>query len=600
MVLAIAGYLAVAVVVWWHMWALGLGHSIAANGWGDPDQDVWYLAWVPHALGNGLNPFISRAMFAPNGINLVVNTSVLLPAFVLSPVTVIFGPIVSFNVAVVLAPVANATALFLVLRRWAPFAGGRWLAGLFYGFMSGHLHMTVLVFPPIALGLLDDLLIRQRGNPVFKGSLLGLALAAQFLTGQEVLAMILMLTAVGVILLAIRFRALARQRWRRAAAGLVTAAAVMGVLLAYPLYLLLAGPRRFAGTVFKIPYGYVIWLKALLWPIGGSPPHTWPSYVGIPLLVLVALGCWKIRGALRFAAVMALVALVFAMGGTIHWTPTSDSHIPLPDKIYSHWPLLKNLLPVRFAVMIDMFVAMVLAIVLDRSRYWLFKASAPPGPPADGSPGAPETVAPIEPVLPTTSRRYRGPLPVVPPPRRAAAAYAGAAVMCLGVVALVSPGIGAPIPFPSRAISIPAVFRSPALTHLPSGTVMLGFPIPDGFYTDPLVWQAAEAMPYNLVAGYGFIPGPGPAPIGSLTRGAAVTAYEDAQVGLLPSVPDPATVVAVRSELRSWGVSVVVEYKGYRQLDQPEQLAELIDAVTGRQPAIVDGAFVWHLPAMLP
>jgi hypothetical protein len=129
---------------------------------------------------------------------------------------------------------------------------------------------------------------------------------------------------------------------------------------------------------------------------------------------------------------------------------------------------------------------------------------------------------------------------------------------------------------------------------------MLGFPIPDGFYTDPLVWQAAEAMPYNLVAGYGFIPGPGPAPIGSLTRGAAVTAYEDAQVGLLPSVPDPATVVAVRSELRSWGVSVVVEYKGYRQLDQPEQLAELIDAVTGRQPAIVDGAFVWHLPAMLP
>ncbi len=311
--LAVLSYFAVAALIWWHMWALGIGHSVASAGYGDPDQDVWFLAWVPHALGNGLNPFYSTAMFAPKGINLVINTSILLPAFVMSPVTVLFGPIVSFNVAAMLAPAADAAALFIVLKRWAPFVGGRWLAGLFYGFSpfvlndmsAGHLHMTVLVLPPIALALFDDLLIREKGNPVSKGALFGLVFAAQFLTGQEVLAMMMMLAACAVVLLAIRYPRLARQRWRRATVGLGCAAIVFVVLLAYPIYLLLAGPGRFTGSDFPIPYGFVIWLKAWLWPIGGSPPRIWPAYAGIPIIAIAAIGCWRIRsGALRFACVM--------------------------------------------------------------------------------------------------------------------------------------------------------------------------------------------------------------------------------------------------------------------------------------------------------
>jgi len=425
----------------------------------------------------------------------------------------------------------------------------------------GHLHLTLIVFPPIALVLLDDLVVRRQGNPAWKGVLIGAVFAAQFLTGQELFAIMVMLTIPGVAILALRHPGEVRGRWRRVLVGGAVATAVGGAVLAFPIYELLAGPRRFPGTVFPVPYGFVIWLKAWLWPIAVWPHHIWPAYVGIPLVLLLIVGCRLIRsGALRFSAAMAGVALIYALGGAIHWTPTESSHIPLPDAIFSHWPLLKNLLPIRFALMVDLFMALGLAIVLDHVHEALLARGG------------------------------------VRRPRAALLATAGATG--LGLVALISPILGARIPFATRTITVPAVFRSPALTHLPAGTVVLGFPIPNGFHTDPLVWQAAEHMPYDLVAGYGFIPGPGTAPIGSLPASPAVTVYEDAQVGLLPPTPVPSEVAGVRHDLERWHVSLVVEYTGYTQLDQPTQLAAVIDAATGVRPERVDGAYLWRLPPL--
>jgi hypothetical protein len=596
-VAAAVAYFAVAAVVWWHLFPLGLAHGISATEFGDPEQDVWFLAWVPHALGSGLNPFVSHAMFAPKGINLVINTSILLPSLVMSPITELFGPVVSFNVAVLLAPVLSSLVAFVVFRRWAPFTPGRWLAGLFYGFSPfvlndlvwGHLHLTIIVFPPIALVLLDDLLVRPRGNPAVKGALIGVVFAAQFLTGQEVFAMMIMLTLPGVAILAIRHHGQVRERLRRAAVGATSAAVVGGVLLAFPFYELLAGPRRFPGTVFPVPYGFVIWLKAWLWPIGLWPERVWPAYVGIPLLLVIAVSCRVIRsGVLRFATAMAGMSLIYALGGAIHWTPVESTHIPLPDAIFSHWPLLKNLLPIRFALMVDLFMALGLAVVLDRVHGSLLARWSPAVPSGEEQPA---TDLPHGGGVGRAGAAHRR---RSPRPRAALPATLGA--VGLGVIALISPALGSRIPFATRTITVPAVFRSAALTHLPAGTILLGFPILNGFKSDPLVWQAVEHMPYDLVAGYGFIPGPGDKAIGSLSPSPVLNVYGDAQVGLLPPTPVPSEIAGVRSNLESWHVSVIVEYKGYTQLEQPAQLAAVIDAATGVKPEMIDGAYVWRLP----
>src|SRR3954449_3428409 len=42
----------------------------------DPEIFVWSFAWWQHALATGQNPFVTHAVYAPDGINLAWATSV--------------------------------------------------------------------------------------------------------------------------------------------------------------------------------------------------------------------------------------------------------------------------------------------------------------------------------------------------------------------------------------------------------------------------------------------------------------------------------------------------------------------------------------------
>src|SRR5215210_1426302 len=70
----------------------------------DAEIFVWSFAWWPHAILDGTNPFFSRVVYAPTGVNLAWVTSVPALAVAFSPVTLLFGPSVSYNFAAVLLP----------------------------------------------------------------------------------------------------------------------------------------------------------------------------------------------------------------------------------------------------------------------------------------------------------------------------------------------------------------------------------------------------------------------------------------------------------------------------------------------------------------
>src|ERR1022692_2431372 len=52
-----------------------LGSHIIAADQLDSSADIWFLAWWPHALLHGSNPFVTHAMFYPEGYNLTWATS---------------------------------------------------------------------------------------------------------------------------------------------------------------------------------------------------------------------------------------------------------------------------------------------------------------------------------------------------------------------------------------------------------------------------------------------------------------------------------------------------------------------------------------------
>ena len=168
--------------------------STQVGVFGDADEYTWFLGWVPYAIGHGLNPLGSTFVNFPHGVNLMWNTSLLLPSFLISPVTVIFGAAFSYNVLATAAISFSTTFAYMAFRRWtSPFPS---LAGaLIFGFSSyimsqsvGHLAQTFVMSAPLLLIVLDRLLVVQTSKPWVDGLMLGGLAWAQLLTGEEILA----------------------------------------------------------------------------------------------------------------------------------------------------------------------------------------------------------------------------------------------------------------------------------------------------------------------------------------------------------------------------------------------------------------------------
>lgn len=139
----------------------------------DPSVMMWSMVWWPHAIAHRVNPFITHAIWAPPGYNLTWATSIPAPALLFAPVTVTFGPVISYNLAALLAPAASGWAAFLLCRHLTRNLGGAFIGGLIYGFspyevghvLGGHLSLTFILIPPFCiltvLLLIEDAITRR-------------------------------------------------------------------------------------------------------------------------------------------------------------------------------------------------------------------------------------------------------------------------------------------------------------------------------------------------------------------------------------------------------------------------------------------------------
>ena len=184
-------------------------------------------------------------------------TSVMGLSVPLVPVTWIWGPVASFNVASTLTPaLCTAFSAFVVLRRWAPWTPAAFVGGLFYGFSPfvlsslpyGHLNLAAFMLLPPILAVLDEILIRQGHSAVWSGVVLGLFIFAQFFLSSELLAIVAVVAVIAVVALVAAGVLLSdpaelRRRAPHAAKGLGVGLAVGAVLLAWPAWFALDGPR---------------------------------------------------------------------------------------------------------------------------------------------------------------------------------------------------------------------------------------------------------------------------------------------------------------------------------------------------------------------
>lgn len=613
---AALAYLVVGVALWWHVWTSD-PTTVTTCGCGDASLFTWFLAWPAWALAHGHSLLWSRALFHPQGVNLLANTSELAFGVPLAPVTWLWGPVATLNVALTLSPVLTALTCFVLLRRWVSSGLLAFVGGLAYGFSpftvaklsESHLMDSTLFVLPLIVLALDELLAGSRLRPVTVGVLLGLLAAVQFFLGTELLVITAMGIGAGLVLVLAwsfaRARDLVRQRWRRVTVGLATAAATGLLLLAYPGWFALAGPSHFSGVIWpqilprfggarlgSFVHATSVPMKTIaLSRIGGGYQGSVissPSYLGWPLLAVVAVGLVVFRRTWRLWLAVGVGTVCAALTIEVRGQPLA------PWNLFGRLPVLEDVIPNRFMAVVSLCAIVAVTLTADRVGSWVSRRLA-------GWPSVTESDVPVRRELPATpssdgaprhggsglaARRGRWP-----------ARFAGAFVS-LAVAAVAFVPIAAQVvpytPLTGVRVAIPRWFAHPQQGAGP-GDVILAIPAPFTLEQGAMTWQAVGGFRYALVGGGG--PGSVPARSGRAGPGVALLQHV-ALFGASPPTLDSRAVADLDTALTAWQATtvVIVDQPDLPRYDQPvgaAPTAALLTAAIGRLPQQTDGAWVW-------
>lgn len=390
--IVIAIYVAIGVAAFMPAWSQGPNSTIMYCGCSDEATQVWFLNWGAYAIAHGQNPLFSLLQNYPYGVNMVTNTAFTLLALVAAPLTWSIGAIATYNVLLSLAMPASAASAYVLLRRWTRSDLAAMLGGAIYGFspyvigqvIGGHLNLAFVPVPPLALIVLDNILVRQVGRPRFWGASLGLLALVQLGISIEILATMAVTTMLGTAVLCVLHPRDIAPRVAYVARASAWALCIFIPIAAYPIWMMLAGPQHVVGSPqgsWGAVHGRVDLLGAIVptskqWlTLGGLSgranlftigPDENGAYLGVPLLIIVPalLYLSRNRKVSRFCALMAIIMWVLSLGS--HLTVDNRvTRIPLPFVLFTKLPLLKDMLANRLSVYVVLFVAVVVATGVD-------------------------------------------------------------------------------------------------------------------------------------------------------------------------------------------------------------------------------------------
>jgi hypothetical protein len=561
-----------AVAVFARAWA-SPATSPNGGGVGDGALFLWFLRWTPYALLEGQNPLLGTHLNVPDGVNLMWNTSLPLPAALMTPVTELLGLPVTVTTLYTLALALSAWFASIAFRRYVRSYPAALLGGLVYGFSpamiaqsSSHLHLTLgTVLPPLLLLLLDELLVRQRHHPLLVGAALGALAAAQILIGEELLAFTGIAAAAMVVILLAMFPREVPARAGRALLGIGAAAVVFAALAAWPLAFQFLGPQRVAGDIqessrngndlysFVVPTRLMAVSPAVALQVSGrfiGRVGELNGYMGIPLvgLVLFTVARWWRSGVVRVAFITGLVMLLLSMGERLH-VDGQILDVPMPWAAMKSLPLVESAIPTRMMLTGNLFFGLLLAVFVDRSRRWAIGG------------------------------------------RLLALVLVGAALVALLPTA----------PLRAQPLAPPPFFTGAEVRRIPADSVALVAPFPTAQASKAMTWQALAGMRYRMPGGY-FV---GPDAQGRPKFGPVGTRLSGWMTKIRLGWDKPNLVPELRralvADLARWQVGTVL----VGPMDTPPIEATMVQFFTellGRPPERVAGVWVWWdvRPGSLP
>ncbi|MFE3228080.1 glycosyl transferase [Nocardia sp. NPDC059228] len=565
-----AAYLSLAVLVLSGQW-LHTDRGYLIKSGQDQTMWEWFFAVTAHNVAHLENPLGSLLQNYPDGVNMMANTAMFGVGVPLTPVTLMFGPTVTFVLVLTVGLFGTAFAWYWLFSRElvaSKFAAA--VGGLFCGFApamishaNAHPNFAVLALLPLIVLQLIRMARRaeltrevrkaRRNRDAF---VLGLLVALQIALGEEPL--LIFALSFGVFALVYHLHT-PRTGWRalRAITPTVLLAALITVALTeIPLWWQFFGPQSYRS----IEHGPMNNdLEALLqFPsesLGGMFSHGQNvainpteenSYFGWPLWIVVTVAValmWRER-AVRAAAAVIVAFTVLSLGATL-MIGHHNTGITLPWQRLEDVPLLNSVLESRFTMAAIPAIALILALATQRALdYWKVSAT-------DWRP----------------------------------LALFGALAFAL---------------LPLTPTILPAVQRPPTPDFFADGTVrqyvshgsVVVAPPPTPPDARALHWQAESGFEFPLAGGYFVGPtgtskkgryGPDDRPTASLLMKAQ-------RSNTIPVVDDAIRAQAL-ADLRYWRADVVV----LPPTDNSDTLRLTVDQLIGFPARYVDGVWLWDV-----
>lgn len=543
---------------------LDLERGYLIHGGQDQNMWEWFFAVTAHSVANGESPLFTTLQNYPLGVNLMANTVMLGIGIPLTPVTLLFGPTMTWTVTLTGGLAGTAAAWYWVLSRHIVTTRiGAAIGAAFCGFAppiishaNAHPNFVVLfVLPFIVLRLLR---LVQGNHPVRDGVVLGLLVAYQIFLGEEVLLIMATTLVVFAAVYALSEPEQALGMAKPLAQGLAVGAGVSLVVVAIPLWWQFFGAQSYPGLEHGLRGNDVAAFTAFPTRSLAADPQVARelsmnrteenAFFGWPLVLLllgVSVALWRHAVARALAVAMLVLAWV-SMGAVLVIDGTATS-IPGPWMALFDLPLYDSVLESRFALGCVPVAGVLLALATERV---LRLAAAP---------------------------EWR---------------HAARIVWLAAVVCAFAPIV--PTEFPVSERNEAPAFLADGLWRDyvdPGGSVVM-VPLPSTGHADPLHWQVEAGLEYPLAEGYFVGPGDdGEGIYGAVRRPTSRLLEEVADKGTVPDITADQRADAV-ADLRYWHADVLVLPVS---MPHHEALRETVDGMLDRPGQLVGGAWVWDV-----
>jgi hypothetical protein len=352
---------------------------------GDVFSFIWFLNWWPFAISHGINPLLSHYVWSPIGFVMLWSTSIPSLSLLTLPITSFSGPVSSWNFLSLIAPAANATACYYLLRQFKVRTLPAYIGAYLFGFSSyvlgqllGHINLSFVAIVPIVV-MLALARVQNTIKRAWYVVLMSACAIFQFGISTEVEATLAFFGGIAFITFYVFYHD--QYDFKGLALDTFYAALASTVILSPALYSLYTGASQVPKIIndpstystdllnYFIPTPITRLGRSVFGEISARYTGNYSesgAYIGLPLILIASHSLIENKNKKWAPPLFIILASSIIFGfGPFLWINGHKTDLVMPWHFIALAPIIRHALPVRFALYTSLIIAILVVFWLN-------------------------------------------------------------------------------------------------------------------------------------------------------------------------------------------------------------------------------------------